>query len=104
MSGPSHSELVKQVMDFLRVLGYRPFKNMGVLGMERGRPDIDVCARGRWVSVEIKTGKGRLSPVQVEVQADIGIAGGTYIVARSLEDVLTGLRQVEPDIDERVTV
>lgn len=104
MSGPSHSELVRQVMDFLRVLGYRPFKNMGVLGMERGRPDIDVCARGRWVSIEVKTGTGRLSVVQLATKDDILTAGGTYIVARSLEDVLQGLRQVEPGIDERVEV
>ena len=104
MSGPSHSELVKQVMDFLRVLGYRPFKNMGVLGMERGRPDIDVCARGRWVSIEVKTGKGRMSTAQGIIQGDIVRAGGTYIVARCLEDVLQGLRQVEPGIDKRVTV
>lgn len=104
MSGPSHSELVKQVMDFLRVLGYRPFKNMGVLGMERGRPDIDTCASGRWVSIEVKTGKGRLSAVQQMIKGDILTAGGTYIVARCLEDVLQGLRQVEPDIDERVVV
>ena len=102
MSGPSHSELVRQVMDFLRVLGYRPFKNMGVLGMERGRPDIDVCARGRWVSIEVKTGKGRLSAVQEDVRATIISAGGIYIVARSLEDVLQGLRQVAPGIEERV--
>ena len=98
----SHSELVRQVMDFLRVLGFRPFKNMGVLGMERGRPDIDVCARGRWVSVEVKTGKGQLSAVQQTVRADIISAGGTYIVARSLEDVLSGLRQVDPGVEERV--
>lgn len=89
-------------MDLLRVLGFRPFKNMGVLGMERGRPDIDVCARGRWVSIEVKTGKGRLSAVQHTVRADIVEAGGTYIEARSLEDVLNGLRQVAPDAEERV--
>ncbi len=97
-----HSDLVKQVMDFVRVLGFRPFKNLGVIGMERGRPDIDVCVRGRWVSIEVKTGKGRLSAVQEAVRADIISAGGTYVVARCLEDVLQGLRQVAPGIEERV--
>ena len=89
-------------MDFLRVLGFRAFKNMGGLGQERGRPDIDVCVRGRWVSIEVKTGTGRLSAVQRLVKDDIVAAGGIYIVARSLEDVLNGVRQVAPGIEERV--
>ena len=100
----AHSDLVRQVMDFLRVLGYRPFKNMGVIGMERGRPDIDACARGRWVSIEVKTGKGRLSPVQEAVKADILAASGTYIVGRCLEDVLQGLREIDATIEQRVQV
>ena len=98
----AHSALVKQVRDFLLVLGARAFKNAGGIGQERGRADIDAVFRGRWVSCEVKTGKGVLSVDQKEVKADVEVAGGVYIVVRELEDVLRGLRQIDVTVDERV--
>ena len=52
-----------------------------------GDPDIVACVRGRFVAIEAKSAVGRQSAVQKERQAQIEEAGGTYILARDLEEV-----------------
>lgn len=57
----------------------------------RGTADIHACWKGRHYSIEIKTGKDRLSPEQIETRADVEKAGGIYIVAGCLDDVVARL-------------
>lgn len=54
----------------------------------RGTADIHACWKGKHYSIEIKTGKDRLSPEQIETQKDVHRAGGIYIVAGCLDDVV----------------
>lgn len=46
---------------------------------------------GRFLAVEVKTPKGRQSAEQVLFQKRVELAGGVYILARSVEDVDKGL-------------
>ena len=57
----------------------------------RGTPDLLVCFRGRFVGIEVKTLKGRLSKEQKEALQAIKDSGGEALVARSIEDVQKAL-------------
>ena len=54
---------------------------------KKGCPDICGVLNGKFVGIEVKVGKGKLSPFQKQAQEDIKKAGGIYVVARSLDDV-----------------
>lgn len=81
-----HTALCNSIYGYLRGLGYA-VKNLGALGVRRGRPDFDACVRGRFVAVEVKTGAGELGPDQVKERNRLESAGAIYIEARSVDDV-----------------
>ena len=71
----------------------RPERKDGTKGFVRfgsvGSADIVGCLPGgRFLAIECKAGKGRLSPAQVEFQRDIIRQGGLHIVAYRVEDVI----------------
>lgn len=52
----------------------------------RGIADIDAMWKGYKVAIEVKFGKDRMSPAQIEYKQNIERGGGVYIIARTLED------------------
>lgn len=52
----------------------------------RGVADIDAMWNGYKVAIEVKFGKDKQSPAQIEYQRNIERSGGVYIIARTLED------------------
>jgi len=56
-------------------------------GMHTGWPDIEIIHRGRFICIELKTAKGRLSKAQKACHGKITLAGGLVKVCRSLEEV-----------------
>ena len=56
-------------------------------GLKPGAPDLLILWRGRAIGLELKTGKGRLSPQQMAFSMRWTTAGGVYAVARSIEEV-----------------
>lgn len=85
-TGP-HTALCKAIEHYILWLGGYIVKNLGGVGQRRGRPDLDACVRGRFVAVEVKTGKGQLSGDQVRERNRLELAGAIYIEARSVDDV-----------------
>jgi len=61
-------------------------------GVKRGLPDFVVLFGGKLLGIEIKAGKGRATPDQVELCADWRALGALYEVARSLDEVQEILR------------
>ena len=59
-----------------------------------GSGDIIGCYRGRAIAIECKSPTGRQSTPQKRFQAAWELAGGVYIVARSVEDAVEGLKNV----------
>lgn len=53
-----------------------------------GSPDIVCVINGQYVGIEVKDIKGKLSEGQKDFKERLEKAGGKYILARSLEDVL----------------
>ena len=56
-----------------------------------GAPDIICVIKGWYVGVEVKVPKGKQSDHQKAFQEALEVAGGRYILAYSLEDVITQL-------------
>jgi len=54
----------------------------------KGVPDIILVNGGQFIGIEVKREKGALSLEQKQFKADTELHGGTYIVARSIEDVM----------------
>jgi hypothetical protein len=50
----------------------------------KGAPDIVCVHQGKYIGIEVKGAKGKLSDDQYAFGHDLTLAGGTYIVARSL--------------------
>lgn len=56
-----------------------------------GTPDILVCWNGKFVGIEVKSATGKPTANQVKVGTDIQNCGGTWIVAKCIEDVAAAL-------------
>jgi hypothetical protein len=96
-------EIQRAIIDGLRwrgVLAFRcqpapvPIRNgRSIIGFRKadqfniGMPDIVCVIQGRFIGIEVKSTIGRQSPEQIEWQLRIEKAGGTYVLARSWEDV-----------------
>jgi hypothetical protein len=58
------------------------------LGVRKGWPDIEIIYRGRFIGIELKTKKGRVSEAQKKCHDDIILAGGVVTICRSLNEVI----------------
>lgn len=58
----------------------------------KGMPDLMLIANGKFVGIEFKSAKGKQREDQVRWEREINQAGGTYILARSLDEVITLLK------------
>ncbi len=58
------------------------------MGLRAGTPDIVLCWKGRLVGIELKAGRGRVSPAQVETHDAITLAGGVVTTCRTLDEVM----------------
>lgn len=98
--GPRESVVQRDVMQWLATMRhvFAERQNSGAMPMEHkgkkrfirfsrpGAPDIRCCIRGRYVAVEVKREGGVQSESQVAWQAEFELAGGLYLVVRSLDD------------------
>jgi VRR-NUC domain len=83
--------LTRAIRDLLWASGVWHFKHWGGPMGEPGIADIIGCYQGRFIAIEIKRPKGIVSPEQKAFLDRVNDAGGRGFVARSIEDVITGL-------------
>ncbi len=82
------SDIRKQIQDYLRWKGWFVYYNLQGLGSYPGLSDLVAMKDGRTIHLEIKTPRGKQKANQVTFQENVESAGGTYKVARCLEDVM----------------
>lgn len=76
-----------RIKAYLKSVGAYCVKYHGNQFSQVGVPDLLVCYKGHFLGIEVKNETGKTSPLQdVNIQM-ICRAGGTSIVARSVEDV-----------------
>ncbi len=80
-------QLTKLTVAYLKWVPNSTFKKIrGSMGM-KGILDIIGCWEGRYVELEVKTNRRRLTPEQKARIKEIRAAGGIAEVVKSLEDV-----------------
>lgn len=90
-------EVIKKIKD--RVTGQ--FKHVNTHWMrlcKKGTPDRFAIYRGVIVFIEVKTLKGKLSPEQIERQAELRGTGAQVINPRKLEDVINFFETLKEEI------
>ena len=90
------SVILQAVRNALVIDGYDVTRHQQGLGCRRGFPDLTALKDDKTLYVEIKTATGKQSPWQVEFQRECEAHGGTYILARSVDDVKPWLTRVRP--------
>lgn len=92
-------DIQKSIIDYLRVKKIFHYKN-STIGIYKkstdsyipsqsvGSPDIICVIDGKYVGIEVKRPKGIQSESQKEFQKNLERAGGRYILARSIDDVI----------------
>lgn len=84
---PRESRLQRQVIALLRSKGAYVFKVVGSPMQQRGTPDLLVCYRGRFLGIETKMPGNKPTKLQELALKQIAEAGGTGLIAESVEDV-----------------
>jgi Holliday junction resolvase len=62
---------------------------------KKGVPDILACIHGVFVGLEVKTEKGKATPLQNFNLAKIRDCGGKAAIVRSWEDVIEIIKEIE---------
>lgn len=98
MRPEKEADIQKQILDYLalkRIFHYRSNSGAFVDANEHfyrfgaiGWPDIVCVVKGQYVGIEVKAKRGTQSPGQSEFQKNLERAGGLYILARNLDDVI----------------
>lgn len=57
-----------------------------LFGLGMGSADLILCVRGRFVGLELKTKKGRAGEEQKDWCRKVQMAGGEYLIARTVEE------------------
>ncbi len=86
-----------QIRDLLRMDGWFVIRHQQGMGCHKGLSDLTAIKDGVTIYIEVKTKTGKQSDWQREFQKDIENHGGTYILARRIEDVepyLTSIRKL----------
>lgn len=86
MGAKPESTLRSSIVRRLRARGWLPLVQHGSAWTGPGRSDLLVCARGRFVALEIKTAIGRPTPAQMRFLASVRAAGGLAAVVRSADE------------------
>lgn len=85
--GPKEAEIQSAIRECLRWNGWFVIRHQQTLGSHRGLSDLTAIKDGVTVYIEVKTMSGVLSADQEAFRDEVEAHGGTYIVARCVEDV-----------------
>jgi len=86
-----------QIKDYLNALGIFYFCPLQGLGASPGVSDfIGLYKGGRFLAIEAKATKGKVSDFQRNFLAEVERQGGIAIVAYSIDEVIKGLSQQSP--------
>ena len=83
----NESDITKSILKYLKTLPRCFFwKEHGGIYGTSGIPDIIFCIDGRFIAMEVKTQKGKTTPLQNAAIRKIHSSGGFAFVVRSVEE------------------
>ena len=80
-----HTLHARTIVRYLQKRGAWVARIRGTWGQRKGLPDILACWQGRLIAIEVKTGKGRLSPEQKREHEALRTAGAVVLVGNAVE-------------------
>ena len=80
-------DIQNEIRDMLRMHGWFVMRHQQSLGSLKGLSDLTAIRDGKTVYIEVKTSRGKQSAYQEAFQKEIESHGGTYILARKIEDI-----------------
>ena len=89
----NESHIRQQIREWLQIHGYYVVLMVASPISHKGIPDLMAYGpNGKRLDIEVKTATGKMSVHQVEYEARITELGHTYVLARSLEDVINAMK------------
>lgn len=88
----TETDIMRQIREYLQWHGWYVIRNQQSLGSHPGLSDLTAIRAGRVLWIEVKTAKGKLSKAQEKFKQCIEMAGGEFVLARSIEDIEQYLR------------
>jgi VRR-NUC domain len=84
-----HNQVVQAIRQYMEWSKAWNLKVAGGMFQRKGIPDILACwpPKGRLVAVEVKTGKGLLTPEQRDEMTALARAGAVVVLASSVDDL-----------------
>jgi len=82
------ADIQTQIVKWCRTNGIWIVKYPGGIFGTTGTPDLILCLKGRFVALEVKTTKGRLTKMQELTKTRLISAGAVCETVRSLEDAV----------------
>lgn len=86
-----------QIRNLLRMDGWFVIRHQQGMGCHKGLSDLTAIKDGHTIYIEVKTKYGKQSEWQQQFQKDVENHGGTYVLARCIEDIepyLTSIRKL----------
>lgn len=106
----AESYLVRRIRMRVKELAYHRvdgpilLNNHGSGHEMKGRPDLELCWKGRLIFIEVKVAGGKLSPAQEVAHCNLERAGMDVRVVRSLEEFGEILEELRNDnSNQRIT-
>ena len=69
-----------------------------IRGAEKGTSDIIALYCGKYLAIEVKSGKNKPTPEQLEFGRRVRDAGGLFLVAYDVDAVISLLEQVDMEL------
>jgi hypothetical protein len=101
----AQQQIVQQILSYLASKGIFHYRQKsGAVSSSQGgfhrfgtvgSPDIVCVIKGRYLGIEVKTPVGKQTEHEKEFQNKLEQAGGMYILAYSLDDVIKSLEQAQ---------
>ena len=91
--------LTRSIIRYIEALGGMAWRNNtgtrgGIRYGKKGSGDVFALYKGRFYSVELKTGRDTLSEDQARWIAEVRQQGGTAVVAYSIDDVIKAIPSI----------
>lgn len=88
------SENTAEVKAFMQALGWSRIRNQQNIGSEKGIADYVFIKKGFHLWVEMKGQNGKQSEYQIKFEEKIKSAGGHYVVARGIDDIIKYMESI----------
>lgn len=79
------------IKQWLQLRGIFWWYNLAGVGSQKGIPDLCALHKGVFYGIEVKSKTGKLTEHQMAFERATTAAGGTFVLARDLDDVMSAI-------------